>query len=164
MIRLVAALSAVGLYAVVALTSPQVMLAGLAGLLLAAVSILARWRWLGVVAACGYLVVYTAALSIERAAPRVAPALALGLGLVVFLDALDLSARLHGASVDDGVVWSAARRWIGLGLGVVVPAMLTLAMAGPLAAILPVATSPLVAAAGALGCVLIVATLIRRAG
>jgi hypothetical protein len=37
-----------------------------------------------------------------------------------------------------------------------------LAMAGPLAAILPVAASPLVAAAGALASVLIVAALIRR--
>jgi hypothetical protein len=163
MIRLVAALSAVVLYAVVALTSPLVTAAGLIGLLLAAVSILARWRWLAALAACGYLVVYTAALAIERATPSVAPALALGLGLVVFLDAVDLSARLRAATVGAGVVRSAVGRWIGLGLGVVLAAMMALAMAGPLAAILPVAASPLVAAAGALASVLIVAALIRRA-
>ena len=45
MIRLVAALSAVVVYAVVALTSPLVTAAGLIGLLPAAVSILARWRY-----------------------------------------------------------------------------------------------------------------------
>lgn len=163
MIRLVAALSALVLCVVVALASPLVVAAALAGLLPAAVSILARWRGLAAVTACGYLVVYAAALAIERAAPSVVPALALGLALVVFLDAVDLSARLRAATIGVGVVRSALGRWVGLGLGVVMTAMLTLAMAGPLAGILPVAASPLVAAAGALASVLIVAALIRRA-
>jgi hypothetical protein len=163
MIRLVAALSAVVLCVVVALASPLVSVAALAGLLPAAVSILARWRGLAVAAACGYLVVYAGALAIERAAPSVVPALALGLALVVFLDAVDLSARLRAATIGDRVVRSALGRWAGLGLGVVLTAMLALAMAGPLAAVLPVAVSPPMAAAGALASVLIVAALIRRA-
>ncbi|HEY7202929.1 MAG TPA: hypothetical protein VIA61_01455 [Methylomirabilota bacterium] len=163
MIGLVAALCAVGAYAVLALTASSVAAAGLAGLLLAAVSILARWRWLAVVAACVDLVVYAVALSIERAAPSPVPALVLGLALVVLLDAVDLSARVRAATVGDGVVRSALVRWIGLGLGAVATATATLAMAGPLAAILPVAASPLLAAAGALASVLIVAALIRRA-
>jgi hypothetical protein len=162
MIRLVAALCAVVAYAVVALASPLVAAPGLAVLLPAALSILARWRWLAVLAACGDLGVYTVALSIERAAASPVPALALGVALVVFLDAVDLSARLRSATVGDGVVRSALVRWAALGLGAVAAGVPALAMAGPLAAILPVAASPLVAAAGALASVLIVAALIRR--
>jgi hypothetical protein len=163
MIRLVASLCAALVYAVTALTAPPATVAGLAGLLPAAVSILARWRWLAVVAACVDLVVYAVALSIGRAAPSPVSALALGLALLIFLDAVDLSARLRAATVGAGVVRSALLRWLGLGLGAGVAAILTLAMAGPLAAVLPVAASPLVAATGALASVLIVAALIRRA-
>lgn len=163
MIHLVAAVSAVALYGLMALTSPVVLVAGLAGLLPAAAAILTRWRWMATVAACGFLIVYTAALSIERPAPGVASALALGLGLVIFTDAVDLSERLRTATVVGSVVRSALGRWLGLGLGVCGVAIPAAAMASALAAALPDALSPLLAAAGALASVLIVAALVRRA-
>ena len=163
MMRPIAALAAIALYVLVALGSPPLMLTGLAGLLPAAVAILARWRGMAVVAACGYLVAYTVALSIERAAPRLAPALALGVALIVFLQAVDLSARLRGATVEGSVVRAALQQWIAVGLGVLAAAIVTLTLAGPLAPILPHAASPLVAAAGGLASVVIVATLVRRA-
>jgi hypothetical protein len=163
MIRLVAAVSAIALYGLLVLASPVDPAAGLAGLVPAAAAIVTGWRWMATVAACGFLVVYTAALSIERSAPGIAPALALGLLLVLFLEAVDRSARLHAATVEGGVVRSMLGRWIGLATGVGVIAILTAALAGPLAATLPDAVSPLLAAAGALVSVLIVAALVRRA-
>jgi len=164
MIRLVAAVSALGLYAVVVLTSPLAMVAGLAALLPAAGAIVGRWRWMAVVAACGFLIVYTAALWIERGSPSVAPALALGLGVVIFVEAVDLNARLRGAIIEGPVVRSALGRWMGLGIGVFAAATLAVGMAGSLAAVLPHSVSPVVAAAGALASVLILAVLVRRAG
>jgi hypothetical protein len=164
MIRLIAAVSALGVYAVVVLTSPLAMVPGLAALLPAAVAIAARWRWMAAVAAGAFLIVYTAALSIERVPPSVAPALALGLGLVIFVEAVDLSARLRGAIIEGPVIRSALGRWIGLGIGVFAAAMLAVGMAGSLAAVLPHALSPVVAAAGAFASVLILAVLVRRAG
>ena len=163
MMRPIAALAAAVLYGLVALTAPSGATVGLAGLLPAAVAILARWRLMAVVAACGYLVAYTAVLSIGPVAPRAAPALTLGLLLLVFVEAVELSARLRGATVQGSVVRAALGRWLALGLGVLAAAVVTLTAAGPLAAILPEAWSPLVAAGGGLGCVLIVTSLVRRA-
>lgn len=162
MMRLAAAASAVALYVLMAFTSSLGVVAGLAGLLPAAVAIVGRWRSMAVVAACAFLAVYTAALSIEGVPPAAAPALGLGLGLVVFLEAVDLSARLRGATVEGGVARAMLGRWIGLGGGVLVVATLAVAMAGPLVASLPHAVSPLVAAVGALACVVIGAALVRR--
>jgi hypothetical protein len=163
MMRAIAALAAAALYGLVALPSPVGVTVGLAGLLPAAVAILARWPLMAVVAACGYLVAYTVALSIGQAALRVAPALTFGLALVVFLEAADLSARVHRATVQGGVVRAALGRWLALGFGVLAVTIVTLTTAGPLARILPQAVSPLVAAAGGLASVLIVAALVRRA-
>ncbi|HEY7038263.1 MAG TPA: hypothetical protein VID28_05395 [Methylomirabilota bacterium] len=163
MIRLLAAVSAVALYGLTALTSPLVLGAALAGLLPAAAAIVTRWRGMATVAACGFLIVYAAALSIERKTPDVASALALGLGLVIFTDAVDLSARLRGATVEGSVVRRALGRWIGLGLGVGVVAIPLAATSSALAASVPDAAAPLLAAAGALASVLILAALVRRA-
>jgi hypothetical protein len=163
MIRLVAVVSAVALYGLIALISPVGLMAGLAGLLPATAAIVTRWRWVATVAACGFLIVYAVALSIERKAPGVGSALALGLGLVIFTDAVDLSARLRAVAIEGAVARAALGRWIGLVIGVsgvVIPAA---AMASALAGALPAAVSPLLAATGALASVLIVAVLVRRA-
>jgi hypothetical protein len=55
-------------------------------------------------------------------------------------------------------------RWIALGAGALAAAMLAAALATSAAAAVPGAASPLLAAAGALGCVWVLATLVRRAG
>ena len=162
MIRLVASGSAIALSALVAFTAPELAMAALAGLLLAAVAIIARWRWLATSVACTFLVVYTAALLSVRAPLTIAPALGFGLALVVLLEAADLAIRVRAASVEGGVVRWALARWVGLGAGVFVAAVLAVALAGSLAPTLPDATSPLLAAAGALVSVLILASLVRR--
>jgi xanthosine utilization system XapX-like protein len=166
MMRLLAAAAALVLFALLCLTTPAapVAAAGLVGLLLAALAIATLWRWAATTAAGVFLSGYAAALWIERAPVNVVPALGFGLALLLLPEAVDLAARVRGATVEGGVVRSALGRWIGLGAGALVTAMLAMALAASLAAALPAGASPLLAGAGALGCVWGVAALIRRAG
>jgi xanthosine utilization system XapX-like protein len=166
MMRLLAAAAALVLFALLRLTTPAapVAVAGLVGLLLTAMAIAALWRWAATTAACVFLSGYAAALRIERAPVDVAPALGFGLALLLLVEAVDLAGRVRGATVEGVVVGSALGRWVGLGAGTLVTAMLAMALAASLAAALPAGASPLLAGAGALGCVWVVAALIRRAG
>lgn len=165
MMRLLAAGSAVALFVLLRLTTPApvVAVAGLIGLLLAAVAIVTRWRWPATIAACVFLAGYAAGLWVESAPLNVVPALGFGLALVLLLQAVDLAGRVREATVDGGVVFSALGPWIGLWAGALVAATLALALAAVLATALPAAAAPLLAAAGALGSILILAALIRRA-
>jgi hypothetical protein len=166
MMRLLAAASAVTLFVLLLLTTraPAVAVAGLVGLLLATAAIATLWRWLATAAACAFLVGYATALWIEHRPARIVPALGFGLALLFLLEAVDLACRVRGATVDGGVVRSVLGRWIALGAGALAAAMLAAALATSAAAAVPGAASPLLAAAGALGCVWVLATLVRRAG
>jgi xanthosine utilization system XapX-like protein len=166
MMRLLAAASAVALFVLLLLTTPApaVALAGLVGLLLATVAIVALWRWLATAAACVFLIGYATAVWIESMPVSIGPALGFGLGLLFLLEAVDLACRVRGATVNGGVVRSVLGRWIALGTGTFVAAMLAMALATFFAAAVPAAASPLLAAAGALGSVWVLATLVRRAG
>lgn len=165
MTRLLAAAAAVALFVLLRLTTPAPVVtgAGLVGLLLAAVAIAALRRWPATAAACVFLAGYAAALWIESRPVNLVPALGFGLALLLLLQAVDLAGRVRGATVDAGVVRAALGRWIGLGAGALVAAMLALALATILAAALPAVAAPLLAAGGALGGVLVLAALIRRA-
>ena len=166
MMRLLAAASAVVLFVLLLLTTPApaVAVAGLVGLLLATVAIAALWWWLATAAACVFLIGYATALWIDRLPVRIVPALGYGLVLLFLLEAVDLACRVRGATVDGAVVRSVLGRWIALGIGAFVAAMLAMALATVFAAAVPAAASPLLAAAGALGSVWVLATLVRRAG
>ncbi len=164
MMRLLAAASAGALFVLLLLTAPAGAVAGVVGLLLAAVAIATLWRWLATAAACVFLIGYTTALWLESTPVSIAPALGFGLLLLFLLEAVDLACRVRGATVNGGVVRSVLGRWIALGTGAFVVAMLAMALATVFAAALPAVASPLLAAAGALGSVWILATLVRRAG
>jgi len=163
--RLLAAGSAVALFVLLRLTTPApaVAVGGLVGLLLAAVAIAAHWRWLATAAGCVFLTGYAAALWVESAPVNIVPALGFGLALFFLLESLDLACCVRGAAIDGGVVQSALRRWIVLGAGAFVAAMLAMALATLFATALPAGASPLLAAAGALGSVWVLAVMIRRA-
>jgi len=163
MIHLLAGAAAVTPLILIVLTSRVVTAAGLVGLVLAAVAIVARSRWLATAVACLFLAAYAAALAIERAPLSIASALGLGLALVIFVEAVDLTARIRGAAIEGGVVRAALGRWLGVAAGVFVAAVLAVALAGSLVSAVPDAVAPLLAAAAALGSVLIVASLVRRA-
>ena len=162
--RLLAAASAVALFVLLRLTTPvpAVAVAGLVGLLLATVAIAARWRWFATAAGCVFLAGYSAALWIERVPVNVVPALGFGLALFFLLESVDLACRVRGATIEGGVVHSALGRWIGLGAGAFVAATLAMTLATLFATALPAAASPLLAAAGALGSVWVLAAIIRR--
>lgn len=164
--RLLAAASAVALFVLLRLTTPAlaVAVAGLVGLLLAAVAIVARWRWLATAAGCVFLASYATALWIESTPANIVPALGFGLVLFFLLESVDLACRVRGATVEGGVVPSALGRWIGLGAGAFVAAMLAMTLATLIATALPAVASPLLAAAGALGSVWILTAILRRAG
>jgi hypothetical protein len=166
MIRLLAAASAAALFAVLRLTTPSVAVVwvGLLGLALAAVAIVARWRWAATAAAVVFLVGYTLALQLEGRPVEPGAALALGLALLLLLGAVDLARRARGATVHGPVVRATLARWIALAAGSFPAATLAMALAAAIAGTLPVMGSPLLAAAGGLGSVLVLVALFRRAG
>jgi hypothetical protein len=143
---------------------PPVLEVGLLGLGLAGLAVAAGWRWAASAAAVVFLVAYAAALGIEDRPLAVEPALAFGLSLVLLLGAADLIALTRGAHVQGPVVATTLGRWLGLVGGTLAAALAALALAGRFAAMLPPAVAPLLAAAGALAGVWVLAALIRRAG
>ncbi len=166
MIRLLGTAFAAVLFVVPLLTTPipAVAVAGLVGLLLAAVAIAALRRWLATAAAGVFLADYAAALWVAGTPMNVVGAAGFGLALLFLLESVDLGRRALGATVDAAVVRSHLGRWIGVGGGTLVAAALAMALANSLATTVPPVVSPLLAAAGALGIVLVLAVVITRAG
>ncbi|MFI5373321.1 MAG: hypothetical protein ACHQ8D_01640 [Candidatus Rokuibacteriota bacterium] len=166
MIRLLAAASAAALFAVLRLSTPSLVVVwvGLLGLALAAVAIVARWRWAATAAAVVFLVGYALALQLEGRPVDPGAALVLGLALLLLLGAVDLARRARGATVHGPVVGATLARWIALAAGSFLAATLAMELAAAVAGTLPVMASPLLAAAGGLGSVLVLVALFRRAG
>ena len=165
MIRLVAASFALVLCVVPLLMAPEkiVGVTGLVGLLLAAVGIAVLWRWPVTAAACAFLVEYALALWVAEASASIAVAPAFGLGILLLLQSADLACRTRHAAVDSAVVRSQIGHWVGLGAGTLAAAMLALAAAHGLAASVPFAATPFLAAAGALGMIVGLAVVIAHA-
>ncbi len=163
--RLVAAAAALALFVLVRSTTgvAAVADAALVGLLLAALAIAGLWRWLAAAAGCAFLVVYAAALLIERGPARIGSALGVGLAVVVLLESVDLAARMRGATVQGAVVVAALGRLVALGIVTLLAATGAMALATVLATGVPAGAAPLLAAAGALGSVWVLAALFRRA-
>lgn len=166
MIRLLAAASAVALLALLRLTSRAevVLWVGLLGLALAAVAIAAGWRWAATATAVLFMVGYTLALRLEGRPVEPGVALGFGLALLLLLAAVDLTGRARGATVRGPVLGTTVGRWVALGAGALLAAMLAMELAAAVAGTLPAMALPLLAAAGGLGSVLVVAALFRRAG
>ena len=166
MIRLLAAAFAVVLFVVLLLTAPMpaVAGAGLLGVSLTVLAVGARWRWPATAAACVFLADYAAVLWMARGPVNVVGAAGFGLALLVLLQAVDLACRVRGTTVNAALVLSELGRWIGLGTAALVAVVLAVALANSLATTVPAAAAPLLAAAGAVGAVLILAVVIVRAG
>ena len=166
MIRLLATAFAVFLFVVPLRTAPMPAIAGAGflGVLLTLLAIGARWRWPATAAACVFLADYAAALWIVRGPVNVVGAAGFGLALLLLLQTVDLACRVRGTTVDATLVLSELGRWIGLGAAALVAVVLAVALANSLATTVPAVVSPLLAAAGALGAVLILAVVSVRAG
>jgi hypothetical protein len=165
MIRLLPAALAVALAAAPAaiMPAPPMVVTALAGLLLAALGIAARWRWPATAAAAVFLVDYTAALWLADARVSIAGAACFGLGLLYLLQSLDLAGRVHRTAADTAVIRSHLGRCTGFGAATLGAAALLVAVASALAAPMPPAVAPILAAAGALGVVAIIAVFVIRA-
>jgi len=166
MIRLLATASAAALLALLRLTSRTevVLWVGLLGLALAVVAIAGGWREGATAAGVVFLVGYTLALRLEGRAVEPGAALGLGLALFLLLGAVDLARSARGATVHGPVVGATLVRWMALGAGSFLAATLAMELAAAVAVTLPAVASPLLAAAGGLGSVLVLAALFRRAG
>lgn len=164
MIRLPAVAFAVVLFVVPLLTAPirAVAVTGLIGLVLASVGIAALWRWPVTAAACVFLTDYAAALWVAGASVSVVGAAGFGLSLLFLFQSVELARCVRHAAVDAGVVRSQIVRWTGFGTATLAATMLVMALAGPVAASVPFAAAPFVAAAGALGVVLALAAAVRN--
>jgi hypothetical protein len=164
MIRLPAVAFAVVLFVVPLLTAPirAVAVTGLIGLVLASVGIAALWRWPVTAAACVFLTDYAAALWVAGASASVVGAAGFGLSLLFLFQSVELARCVRHAAVDAGVVRSQIVRWTGFAAATLAATMLVMALAGPVAAAVPFAAAPFVAAAGALGVVLALAAAVRN--
>ena len=164
MIRLPAAALAAVLFVVPVLTAtvPVVAVLALIGLLLGAVSIATLWRWPVTSAACVFLTAYAAALWLADAPVSVTVAAGFGLSLLLLLQSVELARCMRHATVDAGVARSLVRRWSGFGAAMLVATFSAMPLAVPLAALVPFAAAPFVAAAGVLGAVLALAATVIR--
>jgi len=164
MIRLPAAALAAVLFVVPVLTAtvPAVAVLALIGLVLAAVGIATLWRWPVTAAACVFLTDYAAALWLADAPVSVAVAAGFGLSLLLLLQSVELARCMRHAAVDAGVARSLVSRWSGFGVAMLVVTFSALPLAIPLAALVPFAAAPFVAAAGVLGAVLALAATVLR--
>ena len=165
MIRLPAVAFAVVLFGVSLLTAPrrEVAVTGLIALLLAAVGIAALWRWPITAAACVFLTDYAAALWVAGASVSLVGATGFGLSLLFLFQSVELARCVRHATVDAGVVRSQIVRWMGFGTATLAATMLVMALASPIAALVPFAAAPFVAAAAALGVVLALAAAVTGA-
>jgi hypothetical protein len=164
MIRLSAAAFASVLFVVPVLTAavPAVTAVGLIGLALAAVGIGTLWRWPVTAAACLFLTDYAAALWLADASVSVAGAAGFGLSLLLLLESTELARCARHATVDARVARSQIIHWSGFAAATLAATLLAMPVATALAALLPFAAAPVVAAAGALGAVLALAATVLR--
>jgi hypothetical protein len=164
MIRLAAVLFAAVLFVVPVLTAmvPAVTVLGLIGLLLAAAGIATLWRWPVIAAACIFLTDYAAALWLADAPVSVAVAVGFGLSLLLLLESVELARCTRHATGDAGVARALVTRWFGFGAALLAATFSVMAIASALAALVPYAAAPLVAAAGALGAVLALSAAVFR--
>jgi len=165
MIRLLPAAIALALAAapVGIFPAPPLIAAALAGLVLVGVAIAVGWRWPGTIAAGVLLADYTAALWLTDPRVSIGGAAAFGLGLLLLLESLDLTRRVRLAAVDTPVIRSHLGRFTGFGAAALAAAGLLVAVANALAAPMPAAVAPILAAVGALGVVAIAAVFVTRA-
>jgi hypothetical protein len=164
-IRLPALILAGVLFVVPVLTAPMRAIAviGVIGLLLAAVSVAGFWRWPITAAACVFLTDYAAALWVTGAALGVVGAVGFGLALLFLLQSVERGRGARHATVHTGVVRSQIVQWAGFGALALAATMLVAALADVVGPVVPFTAAPFLAAAGALGVVLILVAAISGA-
>jgi hypothetical protein len=163
MIRLPAAILALVLFAIplrLAPIKPLAVAGGLA-LLLAAVGIGGLWRWPVTAAACVFLLQYAGALWVVRGPVDVGSAVAFGLALVILLASIELGRGVRRATVDTRAVRSQLGAALSFAVATLALTLVGLAIARGLAASIPLAAAPLVAALAAIGILVALAAVLK---
>jgi len=142
---------------------PFVGAIGLCGVVLALVGMAIRWRWAVTAAACAFLLEYALALSVSAASVDFVGAAAFGVSLLLLLHTGDFARRVGPTTVERAVRLAHLRRWLTVGVGTLAATAFILAMTDLIGAALPLAAAPLAAALGALGALLALAAMVRRA-
>jgi len=165
MIRVAATAAALILFVLPQFTAPipVVVGAGVIGLILAATGMATLWRWPVTAAACIFVTDYALTLWVAGPSVGVVEAAGFGLALFVLLQSLEVARCARHATVDAGVVRSLLVGWTGFAVATLAIAMLIMALAHGLAAAIPFAVAPLVAAACALGVMLALAVALSAA-
>jgi hypothetical protein len=164
MIRIPPAAFALVLFAIPCAIAPlkPVVVVGVLGLALAAAGIGGLWPWPVIAAACVFSTQYAAALSLARAPFGLGGAITFGLALVLLLASITLGRGLRRASVNPRVIRSQIAVWLGFITATLGATLLGLSLAGGLAASIPFAAAPFLAALAALGVVLALAAIVKR--
>ena len=137
---------------------------GLVALALVVVGLLIPWRWPIVTAACLFLSGHALALWGMDAPVDVPGGLAFGLALLFLLHAGHAGRAMRGASVEARVLREQVVGWVRFAVVTLLAAMLGMGLAAPLSGLLPAALAPLLAAAGAVGVVAVLAFAATHAG
>ena len=163
MIRLLAAIPALVLFAIPLRLAPikTLAVAGGLALLLAAVGIGGLWRWPVTAAACVFLLQYAGALWVVRGPVDVGSAVAFGLALVILLASIELGRGVRRATVDARAVRSQLGAALSFAVATLALTLVGLAMARGLAASIPLAAAPLVATLAAIGILVALAALLK---
>ena len=166
MMRVVTATSAAYLFMAPLFTTTlhAVSVAGLIAVLLTVVGIATVWRWPIVAAACVFLTTYTLALWVEQPRVSVGPAVAVGLALFLLLQSAELTRCSRHAIVGGGVVRAQVWGWVALAGATGGTGLIAMLVARLAAGTIPLAAAPFLAALGALGTVLALATALINAG
>ena len=166
MMRLATAGFALVAFVVPMLTArPRALIvAGLIGLLLAAIGIATLWRWPITVAACVFSIAYAAAVWPAPARPSVGGATAFGLSLLLMLHSAELARCTRRSTGAAGIIRSQTVAWLGFAAGTLSVALLIMALAAGFVASIPIGAAPLLAAAGVLGTLLALGAMAMRPG
>ena len=164
MIRIPAAVLTLVLFAIPLAIAPlkPVVVVGVLGLTLAAAGIGGLWPWPVIAAVCVFSTEYAAALVLSRAPLGVGRAVAFGLALTLLLASITLGRGLRRATVNARVIRSQIAVWLGFITATLGATLLGLSVAGGLAASIPFAAAPFLAALAALGVVLALAAIVKR--
>lgn len=164
MMRVAPAIAAVILFAVPYQATPTAVVAGAGtlALLLAALGIVTLWRWPVTAAACTFLTAYALALWLAGPALRILGAVAFGLALLLLLQSLEVARCARRAVVDAGVVRSQLVAWTGLAATLLGTTVVVIVLARGMAGAIPFTVAPVIAAAGGLGVLLVLAAALTR--
>jgi hypothetical protein len=164
MIRLVACVGVVTLVGIAVTTAPVRPVAAGAGiaLVLGVAGIVSLRRWAVTSSACLFVADYALAVRLAGGSIDVVGATACGLALLMVVQPLEI-ARSRDSGADIGVTRSQVVGWIVAGVAVPGVVVLAFGVSRALASSVPPLVAPLLAAAGAIGVLVGLASALARA-